>query len=84
MNKPCKILNAINDWPAHTKWTDLQYLKDKISNHQITIDLTPDGFADSIYNKFFAQPKQLKATFSEFLAMKPLKNQGKLIPYIQK
>ena len=37
-----------------TKWRDLKYLKDKLGTQEITIDVTPDGFADSIYNKFFA------------------------------
>ncbi|EAR98519.1 cupin-like domain protein (macronuclear) [Tetrahymena thermophila SB210] len=84
VNKPCKIINAINQWPAMKNWKDLEYLKKRIGDHEITIDLTPDGYADSIYNKFFAQPKQVKGTFQDFLNMKKYKNQGNVVPYIQK
>jgi len=53
-NKPCKILGAIDNWGAMKKWRNLEYLKEKMGGREITVDITPDGFADSIYNKFFA------------------------------
>jgi hypothetical protein len=56
-NKPCKIINAIEQWPALENWSDINYLKEKMKEtetNKITVDITPDGFADSIHGKYFA------------------------------
>ena len=43
-------------WPAMTKWKDTQYLAQKLDGHSVSIDLTPDGFADSLKNQYLVQP----------------------------
>ena len=41
-SQPVIIKNAINDWPARTKWNN-QYFKSKIGNKRIHIKLTENG-----------------------------------------
>ena len=79
-NKPCIIKNGINHWGALEKW-DNHYLIDKMNDKKITVDLTPDGFADSIKNKYFIQPYQETLKLNEFFKLREKDN---LVPYIQK
>ncbi|KRX08647.1 hypothetical protein PPERSA_03518 [Pseudocohnilembus persalinus] len=86
-NKPAKILNAINDWPALENWADINYVKEKMKStneQKITVDITPDGFADSVHGEYFCQPWQEQMSFKEFLKLEDDKNLNDFVPYIQK
>jgi peptidyl-lysine (3S)-dioxygenase / protease len=51
-NRPCIIEGGNEDWKAMENWTDLAYLREKLEK-EISVDLTPDGFADSIHGNYF-------------------------------
>ncbi len=80
---PCIIKNIARGWPALKKWDDSNYLIEKMGDEKLTIDITPDGFADSIKSDYFIQPYQSKSTLSDFFN-KHIKNRDKFISYIQK
>ena len=42
ISKPVIIKNAIEDWPAYTKWTNA-YFNEKYGNKKVHIKLTPSG-----------------------------------------
>eukprot|EP01117_Protostelium_nocturnum_P017055 TRINITY_DN6878_c0_g1_i1.p1 TRINITY_DN6878_c0_g1~~TRINITY_DN6878_c0_g1_i1.p1 ORF type:complete len:329 (-),score=125.44 TRINITY_DN6878_c0_g1_i1:14-1000(-) len=66
-NKPVIIINAINHWPALSKW-NTAYLKSMMGNEMVTVDVTPNGLGDSVLNDtFFVKPEERKMTFSQFL-----------------
>lgn len=79
-NVPCLITNALDDWDALDLWSDMNYLSEKI-NKKITIDINPDGFADSIKNEYFTQPLQIQGTISEYNNIR--ENDKTMVPYIQ-
>ena len=81
-NFPCIITNAIDTWEALDSWQDPSYLITQLNNKEITVDLTPDGFADSIKNQYFIEPYQKTMNMKEFLNIK--ENFNDSIGYIQK
>lgn len=46
-NRPVIITGAIDEWPALHKWND-DYLEDVLGTTEVTVALTPDGWADAI------------------------------------
>eukprot|EP00250_Pteridium_aquilinum_P018370 c24056_g1_i1 orf=414-1844(-) len=46
-NKPCIITHAIDHWPALAAWTN-SYLRSALAIQQVSVHLTPDGFADAL------------------------------------
>jgi len=81
-NFPCIITNAIDSWEALETWQDPNYLIERLGEKQITVDLTPDGFADSIKNKYFIEPFQIQMNMKQFLQLQD--KDDKKIGYIQK
>jgi len=67
---PCIIKNITNHWPAMKKWQDSNYLISKMGKNKLSVDITPDGYADSIKNKYFVQPYQTQMTFEEFTKLR--------------
>lgn len=65
-NIPVIFKNAIGDWPAIHKWTRT-YLREKLGSKQISVAVTPNGLADSVYNNRFVLPDERQMYFSEFL-----------------
>ncbi|XP_062077129.1 lysine-specific demethylase JMJ32 isoform X2 [Humulus lupulus] len=52
-NKPCVISNAINHWPALSKWSNDSYLIESLSTSSssdqlVSVHLTPNGRADAL------------------------------------
>eukprot|EP00899_Mesostigma_viride_P000122 jgi/Mesvir1/1010/Mv17544-RA.1 len=47
MNKPCIITGAVDHWPALHRWSN-QYLRERVGDSVVTVDVTPDGYGDSI------------------------------------
>jgi hypothetical protein len=85
-NIPVIIKNALNSWPALQKWKDPEYLSQTLGSQPITIDLTTDGYADSIKEEYLIQPYQITSPLSHFLSLNHNHNQSSppLTSYIQK
>lgn len=47
VSRPCVIKGLISEWPALTSWRDLSTLRHKVTGN-VTVALTPNGFADAI------------------------------------
>ncbi len=61
------MLDAVEHWGALKKWTN-DYLRGKIGDLQITVDVTPSGFGDAVYDdKYFVQPEERKMKFAQYL-----------------
>ncbi|UJR36813.1 hypothetical protein I4U23_029527 [Adineta vaga] len=67
-NKPVIIQGALNDWLALSKWTNSDYLRKQLGNQSVTIDITPDGYGDSVkLHKYFVTPLEEKMPFNHFM-----------------
>lgn len=67
---PCIIRGALEDWGA-MKW-NLDYLKDKLNDKMVEINVTPDGRGDAVIEtpqseRIFAYPAELTLKFSDFV-----------------
>lgn len=75
-NRPCIFTSLINDWDGLSKWSN-EYLSNKIGKCQVTVDVTPNGKADSIVSDgfgikkepVFVTPIERKMEFDEFLKL---------------
>ncbi|CAF0921128.1 unnamed protein product [Adineta ricciae] len=83
-NKPVVIKGALNQWPALSKWTDSQYLRTQLGDQLVTIDITPDGYGDSVkLHKYFVTPLEEKMPFNHFMDIIDGKIQYNGIVYCQ-
>lgn len=83
-NSPVLIENAFGHWPAVRKWSP-SYLLEKLGNLEITVAVTPNGYADAVVGDRFVMPEERTMKFAEFLDIlegKSSKEKG--IFYIQK
>ncbi|XP_057300211.1 bifunctional peptidase and (3S)-lysyl hydroxylase JMJD7-like [Hydractinia symbiolongicarpus] len=81
-NLPVVVENSVAHWPALTKWTD-EYLKQTLGKKEVTVALTPTGYADAIVGECFVLPDERKMPFDEFLCL--MKQKGdKEVMYLQK
>ena len=46
-NKPCIITGLMKDWPAMRHWTDDDYLRAKLGDKKVSINVTPNGRGDA-------------------------------------
>lgn len=81
-NVPCIIINAIDSWNALDLWSSPEHFCEKLAGQQITVDLTPDGFADSIKNCYFIEPFQETMTIKDFFHLE--EDSKNSVGYIQK
>ena len=61
--RPCLLKNYTLDWPAHEKWTDVEYLKKEAGHNQVFVEKSKNkyfAFYNSKYRKEFM-------SFEEFL-----------------
>lgn len=65
-NVPVIFQNAISHWPALHKWSP-NYLRKKLGSKQISVAVTPNGFADAVYNNRFVLAEERQIPFSQFL-----------------
>ena len=66
-NRPLLIKNGCKHFIANYLWNN-EYLKNKMKNKMITIAITPNGKADSVYNnKYFIEPIYKKIKFNDFM-----------------
>ncbi|XP_072032141.1 bifunctional peptidase and (3S)-lysyl hydroxylase JMJD7-like [Amphiura filiformis] len=65
-NRPVIIRNAITHWPALHKWT-IPYLRDIYGEKEVTVAVTPNGYADAVYKDHFVMPEERTMSFASFL-----------------
>ncbi|XP_048340125.1 bifunctional peptidase and (3S)-lysyl hydroxylase JMJD7 isoform X2 [Sphaerodactylus townsendi] len=82
-NKPCIIRNAFDHWPALTKWT-LTYLREVMSSKLVSVAVTPNGYADAVYQDRFVLPEERRMPFSAFLDIVEKKVTSPGVFYVQK
>ncbi|XP_028579498.2 bifunctional peptidase and (3S)-lysyl hydroxylase JMJD7 isoform X3 [Podarcis muralis] len=82
-NKPCIIRNAVNHWPALKKWT-LAYLREIMNSKLVSVAVTPNGYADAVYQDWFVMPEERHMPFSAFLDIVEKKVTSPGVFYVQK
>ncbi|XP_062509764.1 bifunctional peptidase and (3S)-lysyl hydroxylase Jmjd7-like [Corticium candelabrum] len=82
-NRPLIIKNALGHWRALSKWTN-DYLRDQIGGKEVTVSVTPNGYADSVVGDRFVMPEERRMKFVDFLDIMrhPTRHSG--VFYIQK
>jgi len=81
LNKPVIITGAIKHWKALRLW-NYNYLKSIIGNKEVTVDVTPNGYADSIVDNYFVQPEKRKMKVSNFFDILESPNKYNGIYYV--
>ncbi|KAM8833152.1 bifunctional peptidase and (3S)-lysyl hydroxylase JMJD7 [Synchiropus picturatus] len=82
-NKPCIIKDALQHWPALTRWTPA-YLRKKVGSKVISVAVTPDGYADAVSGDRFVMPEERRMTFASVLDILEGKEQRGGVFYVQK
>uniref|UniRef100_A0A8D0HI61 Jumonji domain containing 7 n=1 Tax=Sphenodon punctatus TaxID=8508 RepID=A0A8D0HI61_SPHPU len=82
-NRPCIIQNAFNHWPALKKWT-LAYLREIVGSKVVSVAVTPNGYADAVYQNLFVMPEERQMPFSAFLDIVEKKVTSPSVFYVQK
>ncbi|XP_022340537.2 bifunctional peptidase and (3S)-lysyl hydroxylase Jmjd7-like isoform X2 [Crassostrea virginica] len=82
-NKPVVVQNGLQHWLALKKWTP-GYLRERIGGCDITVAVTPNGYADAVTDGKFVMPEERRMTMADFLDIldHPVRQSG--IFYIQK
>ncbi|GFS09331.1 JmjC domain-containing protein 7 [Elysia marginata] len=65
-NRPLLINDAFNHWPALEKWNE-NYLRNKLGDTPVTVSVTPNGYADAVYEGRFVMPEERTMPMSQFL-----------------
>ncbi|XP_071534213.1 bifunctional peptidase and (3S)-lysyl hydroxylase Jmjd7 isoform X2 [Panulirus ornatus] len=82
-NKPVIFRGAIKEWPAIKKWS-FEYLRNQIGNKEVSVAVTPNGFADAPCDGYFVMPEERFMMFDSFLdVMKNPESQPGIF-YVQK
>lgn len=82
-NVPVIIRNSINTWPALKLWNS-EYFKKKIGDLDVTVAVTPNGYADAIVGEHFVMPEEKTMKMANFLDILDRKSEEEGIFYIQK
>jgi len=82
-NRPLIIKNAAKDWPALTKWTEL-YLRENLGDVNVTVSVTPNGYADAVYHGKFVMPEERNMTMNNFLHIMNNPDSANGVFYVQK
>lgn len=92
---PVVIPSMLDNWPASYRWNK-QYLIDKLKDKKISVNLTPDGMADSVQHvvideggvevegEYFVYPAEVEMTMAEFFELLERKENDPhaIIPYL--
>ncbi|XP_076115665.1 bifunctional peptidase and (3S)-lysyl hydroxylase Jmjd7-like [Mytilus galloprovincialis] len=82
-NKPVLIQGAIDHWPAISRWNH-DYLRNIIGDLEVTVAVTPNGYADAVTNGKFVMPHEKMMKVKEFLKVIENPDEFKDVYYIQK
>ncbi len=81
-NKPVVFQNAT--WSAHSKWPNHDYLRQVVGREEISVSVTPNGYADAICENKFVMPEERRMQFSKFLDIMENRENYSGIFYVQK
>ncbi|XP_075387532.1 bifunctional peptidase and (3S)-lysyl hydroxylase JMJD7 isoform X2 [Tenrec ecaudatus] len=56
-SRPCIVRNALRHWPALQKWS-LPYLRATVGATEVSVAVTPDGYADAVRGDRFVMPAE--------------------------
>jgi hypothetical protein len=65
-NKPVIFTGATQHWGAHHKWSNA-YLKEQLSDVEVTVDFTPEGHGDTVRDGVFVTPVEKRLPFGAFV-----------------
>jgi len=82
-NRPVVVEGGVAHWSALTSWTD-SHLATALGNTQLTVAVTPDGFADAARGDRFVMPLERKLTMAQFLRILQEPDSTEGVHYIQK
>ncbi|KAK3730750.1 hypothetical protein QZH41_007120 [Actinostola sp. cb2023] len=82
-NIPVIIQNNINHWPALGLW-DSDYFRKKIGDKEVTVAVTPNGYADAVVGDQFVMPEERTMKMGHFLDILDHEVNENGIFYIQK
>uniref|UniRef100_A0A3Q2GSJ3 Phospholipase A2 group IVB n=1 Tax=Equus caballus TaxID=9796 RepID=A0A3Q2GSJ3_HORSE len=82
-NKPCIIRNALQHWPALQKWS-LPYLRATVGSTEVSVAVTPDGYADAVRGDRFVMPAERRLPLSCVLDVLEGQAQHQGVLYVQK
>ncbi|XP_037690166.1 bifunctional peptidase and (3S)-lysyl hydroxylase JMJD7 isoform X2 [Choloepus didactylus] len=82
-NRPCIIRNALWHWPALQKWS-LPYLRATVGSTEVSVAVTPDGYADAVRGDRFVMPAERRLPLSCVLDVLEGRAQHPGVLYMQK
>ncbi|XP_044248444.1 bifunctional peptidase and (3S)-lysyl hydroxylase JMJD7 isoform X3 [Ursus americanus] len=82
-NRPCIIRNALRHWPALRKWS-LPYLRATVGSTEVSVAVTPDGYADAVRGNRFVMPAERRLPLSCVLDVLEGQAQHPGVLYVQK
>ncbi|XP_068961912.1 bifunctional peptidase and (3S)-lysyl hydroxylase JMJD7 isoform X2 [Petaurus breviceps papuanus] len=82
-NRPCIIHNALHHWPALKKWT-LSYFRDEVGSTEVSVAVTPDGYADAVCGNRFVMPAERRLPLSAVIDVLEGKAYHPGVLYVQK
>ncbi|XP_038597069.1 bifunctional peptidase and (3S)-lysyl hydroxylase JMJD7-like isoform X4 [Tachyglossus aculeatus] len=65
-NRPCIIRHALRHWPALGKWS-LPYLRAVAGDAEVSVAVTPDGYADAVRGGRFVMPAERRLPLGRVL-----------------
>ncbi|XP_028622760.1 bifunctional peptidase and (3S)-lysyl hydroxylase JMJD7 isoform X2 [Grammomys surdaster] len=82
-NRPCIIRNALQHWPALHKWSP-SYLRAMVGSTEVSVAVTPDGYADAVRGDRFVMPAECRLPISHVLDVLEGQAQHPGVLYVQK
>ncbi|XP_056666295.1 bifunctional peptidase and (3S)-lysyl hydroxylase JMJD7 isoform X1 [Monodelphis domestica] len=82
-NRPCIIRNALRHWPALDKWT-LPYLRAAVGSTEVSVAVTPDGYADAVRGERFVMPAERRLPLSSVIDVLEGRARHPGVLYVQK
>ncbi|XP_058440694.1 bifunctional peptidase and (3S)-lysyl hydroxylase JMJD7 isoform X2 [Marmota monax] len=82
-NRPCIIRNALKHWSALQKWS-LPYLRATVGSTEVSVAVTPDGYADAVRGDRFVMPAERRLPLSYVLDVLEGQAQHPGVLYVQK
>ena len=65
-NRPVLVRGGVSHWPALDKWSP-QYLAQSLGDSEVTVTVTPDGYADSAVGDMFMMPEERRMKMEHFI-----------------
>ncbi|XP_017386526.1 bifunctional peptidase and (3S)-lysyl hydroxylase JMJD7 isoform X2 [Cebus imitator] len=82
-NRPCIIRNALQHWPALQKWS-LPYFRATVGSTEVSVAVTPDGYADAVRGDRFVMPAERRLPLSFVVDVLEDRAQHPGVLYVQK